>query len=139
MLRLIFFNGRRPAEVANLNITEWVLAKSDHYSTEAQKTKLKNIQDCKKMLELFKIVIRIGKLSDVPIVIPRKLWVVLDFLCNEKNRNNAEVHQANQFVFPSTKRSLECSEGTFNVKQYIKQHVPELEICLTSVQASIIN
>ena len=37
MLRLIFFNGRRPAEVANLKIIEWNLAKNDHYLTQSQK------------------------------------------------------------------------------------------------------
>ena len=126
MLRLIFFNGRRPAEVANLKIIEWNLAKNDHYLTQSQKKKLKKIQDSDKMLNQFKS-------SDVLIIIPRNLWVVLEFLCNLSNRITAEVHELNEFVFPSTKRSLECSEGTFNIKQY----VPELEMCLTTVQASI--
>ena len=35
--KIIFFNGRRPAEITNMKVSQWTVAKQHFYLTESQK------------------------------------------------------------------------------------------------------
>ena len=83
--RLLFFNGRRPAEIVNLTIDQWSLAKNNDYITEQRKSDLRrcgiSLED---MWKLFRVTVTIGKSDDVSVIIPHCLYEAIDYLTKSR-------------------------------------------------------
>lgn len=117
--RLVFFNGRRPAEIANLTMEQWDLSKKNYYLTEQQKTAITS--EALEVLEsYFKVIITIGKSTDVPVVIPKITFDAMDALCNLDIREKCQINLRNKYIFPSGCNSTACSSGYDNFKQFMK-------------------
>ena len=115
---MIFFNGRRPAEVTNLKVFQWTMAKEHFYLTEAQKRMLEKENILMENIDkIFRVIITIGKSKDVSVVIPVILYEAFDFLCDPEIRKMCKIHEQNDYIFPSSKQSLDPSYGFDNLRQ----------------------
>ena len=118
--RLLFFNGRRPSEIANLTTEQWALSKQNYYLTPQQKSLLQSEGTALKVLEKnFSVIITIGKSKDVPVVIPKVMFKALDFLSNDYVRKASGVHEDNKYLFPSGMMSLNPASGQDNLRQFL--------------------
>lgn len=118
-MRLLFFNGRRPSELCNLTISQWDLCKNNYYLTSQQKASI-NSDALDTLLKHFRVIVTIGKSSDVPVVIPQILFNAVDLLCNENTRKFCKINKKNPYIFPSSLNSTGPSSGYDNFTQFLK-------------------
>jgi len=102
--RLTVFNARRGGEPARLVLSEWRDAEQDSWLDQrhVQSSSVKDVEQ--RMFKDLKITYQGGKGVNhlVPVLIPCDLVEAMRTLSDPSVRALADVHEANQYMFPST-------------------------------------
>lgn len=115
--RLTIFNGRRGGETARLFIYQWKEALDGEWLRPHVREEYKKEIDSGN-----RITYQEGKGDKlVPVFIPPDQISALTFLCNEESRRSADVNVKNDYVFPSTKQSLNHVSGWHSLMSTCKK------------------
>ena len=109
--RLTLLNARRGGEPARLTIQQWIDGVNDKW---IDKQRLNNLDNLDKLLvKSLKVVYLTGKGNNhlVPMLIPEDTVKALEYLSDTKIRSEAGVNIENDYLFPSTRNSIDHVSG----------------------------
>lgn len=132
--RLTLFNARRGGEPSRLLISDWQDAKNDKWIDQQRVQSLSSIE--KLLLEKYKVMYQGGKGTNhlVPVLVPLDCVKALDILSDIDIRRCCDINAENEFLFPSTKSSMDHVNGWACTKQIVLASGVEQTITATQMR-----
>ncbi|XP_077974938.1 uncharacterized protein LOC120330366 isoform X1 [Styela clava] len=110
--RLTLFNARRGGEPSRLLVRHWEEAKREQWIDKQRRSKAISPMD-KFLMDNFKVIYHGGKgISHlVPALVPPDCVEALDALSDPEIRQLCDINNKNEFLFPSTRHSMDHASG----------------------------